>query len=169
MNAGLPPPPADDARGTARAAVARDAAEANARRDRELFENANDILYTIDLDGVLTAVNRAAERLTGYAREELLGRSIADLIVAPAPDAARAPLARKLAGEPVTIYELVLRRKDGSELPLEVSSRLLLDAAGRPVGVQGAARDITERKRLEAERTALLDRERAARQAAEAA
>src|SRR5438105_4721101 len=45
--------------------------EASERRYRELFENADDLLYTLDLDGTLTAVNRKAEAVTGYRRDEL--------------------------------------------------------------------------------------------------
>lgn len=129
---------------------AKRAAEASERRYRELFENANDILYTIDLEGRITDINQRVEALIGYTCEELLGRNIAELIVTPGPETMREPLARKLAGEAVTTYELVLRAKDGSELPTEVCSRLLYDDGGQPVGVQGSARDITERRRAEA-------------------
>jgi PAS domain S-box-containing protein len=59
-------------------------------------------------------------------------------------------LGRKLAGENVTAYELELIHKDGHHVPVEVNTRLVLEN-GVPVGVTGVARDITERKRAEAE------------------
>jgi PAS domain S-box-containing protein/excisionase family DNA binding protein len=119
-------------------------------RYRALWEHAQDILYTVDLEGRLTDINRAGERLTGYTRGELLGRPIAELLVPPSQDTLRHALARKLAGEPNATSELVLRTKDGRELVVEVSSRLLYDAAGRPVGVQGSVRDLTDQVVLEA-------------------
>ena len=133
---------------------------------RALWENAEDVLYILDLDGRLTDVNQQGERLTGYARADLLGRPILDLI-APADHAVmRDQLARKLAGVPVTAYQVVLRTRAGDERLLEVRSRLLADDAGRPVGIQGSARDVTARAALEA---ALRESEERLRLAARAA
>jgi PAS domain S-box-containing protein len=135
-------------------------------RYRELWENSQDILYTLDLDARLTDVNRQVERLTGYTRAELLGRPIADLILPAYHDVMRTQLARKMAGEPVTTYEIALRTRGVRNLFVEVSSRLIRDATGRPVGVQGSARDVTARVELEAE---LRTGEERLRLAAEAA
>lgn len=114
-------------------------------RHRELFENANDVVYTLDLDGNLTSINRAGERLIGYRREELLGSPIARLVAPSDLAPMREMLDRKLAGEPVTTYELTVQARDGRRVTLEVSSRLIVEG-GRPIGVQGVARDITERR-----------------------
>jgi PAS domain S-box-containing protein len=135
-------------------------------RYRELWENSQDILYTLDLDGRLTDVNRQIERLTGYTRAELLGRPIGDLILPDYREAMLAQLARKLAGEPLTTYEIALRTRGARPLIVEVSSRLIRDAAGQPVGIQGSARDVTARAELEAE---LRTGEERLRLAAEAA
>jgi PAS domain S-box-containing protein/excisionase family DNA binding protein len=127
------------------AASAGSTSQAGEARYRELWDNANDILYTLDLDGRLTDLNRQGERLTGYTKAELLGRPIADLVLPVYHQPMQHVLARKMAGEPITTYELALRTKDGSELAVEVSSRLLYDAAGQPSGIQGTARDIRDR------------------------
>ena len=66
--------------------TAEEAVRANEERFRELFENANDVIFLHDLKGRLMAINRAAESLTGYARTEVLGKSIEELI---APESRR--------------------------------------------------------------------------------
>jgi two-component system, cell cycle sensor histidine kinase and response regulator CckA len=124
-------------------------------RYRDLFENANDIVYTLDIPGVFTSVNAAGERLFGYPREQLLQMNIRGFL-APESDAlAQAYLAHKLS-EPAetTTYEVEIIRPDGARLPLEVSTRLLF-RDGQPYEVQGIARDISERRHAEAERRRL--------------
>ena len=117
-------------------------------RYRELFENANDIMYTLDLEGNLTSLNKAGERLTGYKFEDLAHKPITTLIEPEQVDVMRQMLDRKLGGETLTTYEVGLTAKDGSTLTVEVGSRLIYQD-GRPVGVQGTARDVTQRKRVE--------------------
>ncbi|HLZ70298.1 MAG TPA: PAS domain S-box protein [Dehalococcoidia bacterium] len=115
------------------------------RHYRELFENSNDILYTLDLEGNVTELNREHERVTGYTAAELLGRPISDIVLPEYRQRMQQMRARKLDGEPVTTYELGVRARDGRSVILEVSSRLLYDG-DRLVGLQGSARDITARK-----------------------
>lgn len=117
-------------------------------RYRELFENANDIIYTLDLEGNLTSLNRAGERLTGYRFQELANKPIAGLVKPESVDVMRRMLDLKLGGETLTAYEVELTARDGSTLTLEVGSRLIYKD-GQPAGVQGIARDVTERKRVE--------------------
>ena len=135
------------------------AAEASLRASercyRELFENANDILYTLDLRGRITDVNRAAEQITGFSRDELLAMPIGRLVAPEYHQLMAQMAARKAGGEPVTTYELEVCTKDGRRVPLEVSSRLIVED-GQAVGLQGSARDITARKQAEA---ALRERE----------
>ena len=127
------------------------------RRYRELFENANDMVYTLDLDGNLTAINATGERITGYSRDELLGTPIAALAKPDALVRIQQMYERKLKGERLTTYELEITAKDGRSLVLEISSRLILEEA-KPVGIQGIARDVTRRK--EAEEAVRLSEER---------
>ncbi|MGH9662677.1 MAG: PAS domain S-box protein, partial [Bryobacteraceae bacterium] len=134
---------------TARRA-AQDAVIAGEQRYRELFEYASDVIYTHDLAGRFTTVNRAAEVCSGYRRDELLGKSIHDFVAPESRGLVEQMIARKIGGEPQTLYEIDVVARDGSRLPFEVSTRLIF-ADGRPVGVQGIGRNVAERKRLESQ------------------
>jgi PAS domain S-box-containing protein len=127
---------------------ADEALRASEQRYRDLVENANDVIYTRDLAGNFTSFNKAAERLTGYTREEALRMNFSQLL-APEQRKAGVPAGegRPPDGGPAT-HELVIAAKDGRRLTLEVSTRLIYEE-GMPVGVQGIARDVTERRRAE--------------------
>jgi PAS domain S-box-containing protein len=117
-------------------------------RYRELFENANDIIYTHDLQGNFTSLNRSGERITGYSREETMRMNVADVIAPEYLDLAREMIAHKAAEHVSTVYEIDIISKKGRRVRLEVSTRLIF-RDGKPVGVQGIARDLTERKHSE--------------------
>ncbi|PYS81631.1 MAG: hybrid sensor histidine kinase/response regulator, partial [Acidobacteria bacterium] len=117
-------------------------------RYRDLVENAHDIIFTYDLDGNYTSVNRAGELITGYSHDECLALNIAKTIAPEHVSKAREMLAKKLAGEKVTAYEVDILAKDGKRVAVEVNTKLILQD-GVPVGVQGIARDVTERRQLE--------------------
>jgi two-component system sensor histidine kinase NreB len=123
--------------------------QASEERYRELFENANDIVFTTDLEGKFTSINRAGERLTGYTRREVLSKNC-ELVIAPEfVRAVREAREAKLSGaDESTQYELEIFTKDGRRVPLEVSTRLIR-RGGVAVAVQGIARDIAERKLAE--------------------
>ena len=101
------------------------------------------------MKGSFTSINRVAEQVTGYTRDEIIGESVAKVIAPEFLELAREKTLSKLKGEPSTVWELELVTKDGSRVPVEVSTTLISEH-GEPVGVQGIARDITERKRAEA-------------------
>ena len=117
-------------------------------RYRDYFENAKDAIYVHDLTGRYVQVNKAGEELIGYSREEILQMRISDVVPRASLDHIHQRLMEKLADHSLTIYECEAIRKDGSRVPIEVSSRLIYEN-GVPVAVQGSARDITERKRAE--------------------
>jgi PAS domain S-box-containing protein len=135
------------------AAIERDAAErglrASEERYRDLFENASDLHWTIDLEGRFRKLNRATERLLERSREELDGVSWREVVptdqhglVERAVHAAAAEPGRAVA------YEIRIDRPSGESARLEVRSRALRDG-GEVVGFHGTGRDVTERRRLE--------------------
>lgn len=115
---------------------------------RDLVEDANDIVYTMDLEGNLTSINKAAELIIGYKRADLLTNNLAEFIAPESMETTRRMLQRKLLGEERTNYEMEMRSVDGRALTLEISSKLILKD-GKPIGIQGIARDITLRRRAE--------------------
>jgi len=118
------------------------------RRYRDLVDNATDIVYTHGLQGNITSFNPAGERITGYSPEEAVRINISQLVAPDQVALAREMTARKIRGDPVTVYELDLITKRGRRVTVEISSRPILEN-GKVVGVQGFARDVTERKRAQ--------------------
>ena len=127
---------------------AEEALRESEERYRELFENARDAIYVHDLEGHYTSVNRAAEALCGYTREEILGRHYTDFVAHEHLGHVRDCLLSKLENEGETTYEVEVIAKDGRRVPVEVSSRAIYEN-GVMIGVQGTARDITERKQAQ--------------------
>ena len=121
------------------------------RRYRELFEHANDMIVIVDLDWRVVSVNSAFEHVLGYTREEARGMSMAELLTPEAQETARRQRDLKLSGGAErTTFEAEHVTKDGRRVLLEVSSRVLREN-GEPVAIQGFARDVSERRRLEEE------------------
>jgi len=151
--------PLYDKEGTARGGIAfvRDISEsvraekgrlATEERYLELFENANDIVFIHDLEGRISSVNKAAERITGYSRAELLQMKASEFLPPEHLRTACKTLERQIAGESSPPYELEIICKDGRRVALEVSTCIML-REGKPSGAQGIARDISKRKRTE--------------------
>jgi len=116
-------------------------------RTREVIELSPDAFFHTDLNARFTDINRAGCRMLGYDRNELVGKTLFDVI--PAEDAPRLEAARtelRKQGE-VVRREWTLIRKDGTFVPVEVSSNILPDGRW-----QAFVRDISERKRIEDER-----------------
>jgi len=121
---------------------------ASEQQYRQLFENAHDVIFVLDLAGTFLSVNKAAERLTGYKRHELLGMNIAQLLDPAQASYVFERIQRALGGETRAEFELPVRTKDGRQVYVDVSAHLEF-SEGRPAAIQGIARDITERKQFE--------------------
>ena len=122
-------------------------------RYRLLAENANDVIWTADLDLNLTYVSPAAERLSGHAPDEIAGKPLEDLLSPRSVELAKRRLQEKLSPgseSDTVVVELELLRRDGSRVWTETSATVLRNEAGAPVAVQGVTRDLTERRSLEA-------------------
>jgi PAS domain S-box-containing protein len=127
---------------------AEEALRQSEERYRDLVENAHDLIYGHDLKGNFTSINKAGERMTGYSLEETLKLNLIQTLAPEYQEKALQMLSRKLAGEKVTAYDLAVRAKDGHHVMVEVNTWLVYKD-GALVGVQGIARDITERRRAE--------------------
>ncbi len=128
--------------------LAEEARRISENRYEELFENAYDMVYTHDMIGNITSINKAAERITGYTRTEALQMKFSRLVAPEFQQAARRMIDRQLAAAAPTAQELDILTKKGVRVTLEVSNRLIFQH-GKAIGIQGIARDITERKRTE--------------------
>ncbi len=114
-------------------------------RTRELIELAPDAFFQADLEGRYVAVNQAACRLVGYAREELIGKTIADLI-RPEDRARLADDKAAMQRGTGRTGEWTLRRKDGSEVAVEVSANILPDGRWQAFVRDTSARQLARRE-----------------------
>lgn len=124
----------------------------------DLFENANDMVFTHDLSGHMTSINKAGERLLQYSREEILSKELTDLVAEDQRPAAREWLKQVTEGTDGQAADWDFINAAGQKLKLEVSARLV-EQAGRSVEVEGIARDVTARKRMEREILEISNRE----------
>ena len=113
---------------------------------RSLVDQAADALCLHEIGGRILDVNRRMCLALGYSREELLSLNVMDIDV-NASEAESAKFAERVAPGVPVIAERVLRRKDGSTFPVELSLSLVV--SGRRRLLLGIARDITDRKRAE--------------------
>lgn len=113
-----------------------------------ILENIPTGVITTDAHGVITSMNAAAEHITGYKREEFIGRRWTT--VHPFPPETKSLLERTYyTGEPHLFCDLPMVRKDGREVAIEIKTALLRDGRGRKMGVVAIFSDITERKQVQ--------------------
>jgi PAS domain S-box-containing protein len=134
-----------------------------------IVESSDDAIISKDLNGIIVSWNRGAEKLFGYTEAEIIGKSVK--ILFPPDRAFEEPqmLERIRRGEQIDHFETVRRRKDRSAIDISLTISPIRDKAGKVIGASKIARDISERKRIEAEREEMLLKESAARAEAEAA
>jgi PAS domain S-box-containing protein len=115
--------------------------------NRSLIEASLDPLVTINDIGKITDVNAATEKVTGYPREHLVGTDFSDYFTDP--EKARTVYRQVFREGTVHDYELKIRHRDGHVTPVLYNAAVYRDENGNALGVFAAARDITERKRME--------------------
>jgi protein-histidine pros-kinase len=116
-----------------------------------IVESSDDAIIGQTLEGVVTTWNRAAERLYGYTAAEAIGKPITLTVPPERMDEIRDYLSRVRHGERVDHIETVRVRKDGSRIDVSITVSPIRDDAGTIIGLSKSARDITERRRFEAE------------------
>jgi PAS domain S-box-containing protein len=134
-----------------------------------IVDSSHDAIVGKTLEGIVTSWNRAAERLFGYTSAEMVGRPITRIIPPERHDEFRRILAALARGERIEHFETERVRKDGERIQVSLSVSPIRDTTGRIVGAAKIARDVTERRRSEAERERLLTLAERARSEAEAA
>ncbi|PWB50697.1 MAG: hypothetical protein C3F06_11555 [Candidatus Methanoperedenaceae archaeon] len=116
---------------------------------RNLIETSLDPLVTISIEGKITDVNKATESVTGFSREELIGRDFSDYFTEP--ENARKGYQEVFEKGFVRDYPLAIRHTSGTTIDVLYNAAVYKDATGNVAGVFAAARDITKRKRAENE------------------
>lgn len=120
------------------------------RRFRGIAETSFDVIFRVDTDVTITYISAASERTLGYAPEELTGEIFTDYVVDTSRERATTAYERLLGGQTVENLELTLEHADGSPVVFEINATPLT-SDGSVTGIQGVARDVTDRKEREAE------------------
>jgi PAS domain S-box-containing protein len=123
--------------------------------NRSLIEASVDPFVTIGPNGKITDVNNSTETVTGYSRDELIGTDFSDYFTKP--EEAREGYKQVFLEGFVRNYELEIKHKNGQITPVVYNASVYRDENGEVIGVFAAARDITERKKAEAEKQKLLE------------
>ena len=128
------------------------------QRNASIVESSDDAIISKDLNGVITTWNRGAERIFGYSAEQVIGKPVNILIPPDRQDEEPAILERIQRGERIEHYDTVRLRKHGSRIDVSLTVSPIKNAEGKIIGASKIARDITERKQIEAQ-IAILARE----------
>jgi PAS domain S-box-containing protein len=126
---------------------ARDAHRESERRYQKIFEAVQDVIYQTDGNGNFVEVSPSITAYSGYTPAELIGRPAAQFYADP-DDRAKLLQILQQFGK-VIDYEIVMKTKDGRLVQASLSAQLVINADGKPAGVSGVLRDITDRKKVE--------------------
>jgi PAS domain S-box-containing protein len=116
-----------------------------------IVESSDDAIVSKDLNGIITSWNKGAERLFGYTAEEAVGRSITLVIPPDRISEEDMVLGRIRSGQRVEHFDTVRWRKDGTLVDVSLTISPIRDHTGKIVGASKIARNISDRKRMEAE------------------
>ncbi|MBI1747472.1 MAG: PAS domain S-box protein [Acidobacteria bacterium] len=126
----------------------RQAEQARARL-AALVESTDDVIFSTTLDGTIVSWNYAAQRIFGYAPEEMIGQPAILMVPIDRHEETQKILHWILQGKRVNHYETMGVRKGGKLFHISLTVSPIMDNAGKIVGISTIARDITERKRAE--------------------
>ncbi len=135
----------------------RKRSEAAAARLAAIVEYSDDAVVSKDLSGIITSWNAGAEKVFGYPAPEMVGQSITRLIPLDRLEEEKDILARIREGKSIRHFDTVRLRKDGSAVDVSVTVSAIKGPDGSIIGASKVARDITERKRIEARFHRLVD------------
>src|SRR4051812_14583330 len=116
-----------------------------------VVESSQDAIISKNLEGVILSWNTGAERLFGYKDAEVIGKPVTLMIPEKNHEEERLILERIRHGDRIAPFETIRRSKDGRTIDISLTISPILDGAGRIIGASSVARDITERKRMEAQ------------------
>lgn len=118
------------------------------KRYRSLFDDALDMIQTVDSEGNIEDINAAELAILGYSRDELVGQPMMNILHPERREQAKQCLQNVLAGNELKAYETVFIRHDGAEIPVEITA-VPRKTNGKIIGVRSIIRDISERKLAE--------------------
>lgn len=122
-----------------------------------IVECSDDAIISKNLDGLITSWNSSAERLFGYTAEEAIGKHITLIVPPDRRDEETIILGKLRRGERVDHFETVRQNKDGARLDISLTISPVKDSTGRVIGASKVARDISDRKQMEAKLKAAND------------
>ncbi|MGE5843522.1 MAG: PAS domain-containing protein, partial [Syntrophaceae bacterium] len=128
---------------------AEEALRQSEQKYRELFENANDMIFLLDFKGKILSCNAAAARTYGYEPEQMHGISLEELLDPEYLTVVRDMFRKKLSDLITNSQEFLTYTRTGEPVWVEINARSVIEK-GKPVAIHGIARNITERKRMEA-------------------
>ena len=123
---------------------------------RRIFESFEDLYYQTDEKGIIRVLSPSLYRLTGWSPDELIGKPVTDVYVSPNDQGGL--LAEISPNGFLRDYEVFLKKKDGTQAYASLTASIFTDPDGRPCGIAGTLRDITERKQAEEERKQSFER-----------
>ncbi|HEV2731241.1 MAG TPA: PAS domain S-box protein [Terriglobales bacterium] len=112
-----------------------------------IIESSEDAIIGKDMDGIITDWNNGAERLYGYAADEVIGKPVSLLIPADHSNDLPTIMRKMRCGESVAHYETVRQKKDGTRVDVSLSVSPIRDETGRIIGAAAIARDIGDRNK----------------------
>jgi PAS domain S-box-containing protein len=135
-------------------ALVEDALKASESKYRNLVETSQDMIWSVDIEGKISFVNRAVIQIYGYEPQEMIGRNLLDFICLPENNHQPTLLERVFQGEAIHQHETICLAKDGSTLYLMINAIAVHNSHGVIIGATGTASNITQRQLAEQAREA---------------